>query len=70
MDRTFLLIQAIYSSAFRAPAIENIAGGIKNFTTLEPGIKAEKTTVVELGSRVSTYKKQPPYPQRVLRYDL
>jgi outer membrane cobalamin receptor len=40
--------KAIFSSAFRAPTIENIAGGVKSINTFEPGIKAEKTTVFEV----------------------
>lgn len=42
-----LHFKLLYSSAFRAPTIENIATGIKSINTLEPGIKAEKTTVIE-----------------------
>lgn len=43
-----LHFKILYSSSFRAPTIENIAMGIKNTNTIEPGIKAEKTTVIEV----------------------
>lgn len=45
-----LHFKILYSSSFRSPTIENIAGGLKNINTFEPGIKPERTTVIEVES--------------------
>jgi outer membrane cobalamin receptor len=48
----------LYSQSFRAPTFENISNGVTDFESFTPGIKPEKTTVMEFegGYQIDKYQ--------------